>query len=77
MLCLVLTSSIGIALGRVTLPVLNILIGERRVVLMYILIACGLQAVAWTVNSFIGVSNSFLVYFLTLVTYTTVVLRRQ
>lgn len=47
---------LGIALGRIALPILNILVGERRIVFIYILLACGLQAVSWAVNSFVAVS---------------------
>lgn len=50
------TYTLGIAIGRVTLPVLNLLVGERRIVLFYILLACGVQAVSWAVNSFLAVS---------------------
>ena len=46
---------LGIALGRITLPILNLMIGERRVVLMYIIIACALQSVSWAVKSFAAV----------------------
>ncbi|OCB84654.1 MFS general substrate transporter [Sanghuangporus baumii] len=43
---------LGIAVGRVCLPLFNLLIGERRVVLLYIILAGGLQAISWAVKSF-------------------------
>jgi len=43
---------LGIAIGRLTLPLLNIVVGERRIVFMYILVACGLQAASWAAKSF-------------------------
>ncbi|EJD06511.1 MFS general substrate transporter [Fomitiporia mediterranea MF3/22] len=43
---------LGIAIGRVCLPFINLLVGERRVVLMYIILAGGLQAISWAVKSF-------------------------
>ena len=46
-------------MGRISLPILNIIIGERRAVLVYTIIACGLQAIAWAVKTFIGVSGIF------------------
>jgi len=45
---------LGLAVGRVTLPVLNLLVGERRIVLIYIVIACVFQAISWAVPSFIA-----------------------
>ncbi|THG94782.1 hypothetical protein EW145_g8077 [Phellinidium pouzarii] len=45
---------LGIALGRMFLPVLNHIVGERRIVLVYIMIACVLQAVSWAVKSFVA-----------------------
>ncbi|KAI5119422.1 hypothetical protein M0805_009873 [Coniferiporia weirii] len=43
---------LGIAIGRVCLPVLNHFVGERRIIFLYIIIACALQAVSWAVKSF-------------------------
>ncbi|KAH8117991.1 MFS general substrate transporter [Phellopilus nigrolimitatus] len=45
---------LGIAIGRVSLPILNQLVGERKIVLIYIVVAGGLQAVSWTVKSFVA-----------------------
>ena len=39
----------GIAVGRITLPPLSTLLGERRAVFFYLAIALGLEAVAWSV----------------------------
>ena len=50
-------SYLGIAVGRVCLPFLNLIVGERLIVLIYILLAAGLQAVSWAVNSFMAVRN--------------------
>lgn len=47
---------LGIAVGRLALPLLNIVVGERRIVFMYILIACGLQGASWAAKSFAAVS---------------------
>ncbi|KAH9850829.1 MFS general substrate transporter [Lenzites betulinus] len=40
---------LGIALGRIFLPPLNVLMGERRAVLVYLLFAIALECVAWFV----------------------------
>ena len=45
----------GIAIGRVCLPFVNAIVGESRVVLIYIIIAAALQAVSWAVKSFVAV----------------------
>ncbi|KAI5119424.1 hypothetical protein M0805_009875 [Coniferiporia weirii] len=45
---------LGIAIGRVCLPALNHIVGERRIVLLYIIIACAFQAVSWAVKSFVA-----------------------
>lgn len=39
----------GIAIGRIALPALNLFLGERRAVFVYILIAIGLECLAWFV----------------------------
>ncbi|KAH9942578.1 major facilitator superfamily domain-containing protein [Amylocystis lapponica] len=38
---------LGIAIGRITLPALNLLVGERRVVFLYLLVAGALELLAW------------------------------
>jgi len=43
---------LGIALGRFFLPPLNVLIGERRAVFVYLAVAIGLEALAWTIPVF-------------------------
>ncbi|KAI0638434.1 MFS general substrate transporter [Trametes polyzona] len=40
---------LGLALGRIFLPPLNMLMGERRAVVIYIIVAIGLECVAWFV----------------------------
>ncbi|KAI0774519.1 MFS general substrate transporter [Fomes fomentarius] len=40
---------LGIALGRIFLPPLNMLMGERRSVMIYLAFAIGLECVAWFV----------------------------
>ena len=45
----------GIAIGRLCLPFVNAVVGERRVVLIYIVLAGALQAVSWAVKSFVAV----------------------
>ncbi|KAI0650491.1 MFS general substrate transporter [Trametes meyenii] len=40
---------LGIALGRIFLPPLNMLMGERAAVIIYIVFAIGLECVAWFV----------------------------
>ncbi|KAI0776201.1 MFS general substrate transporter [Trametes elegans] len=40
---------LGIALGRIFLPPLNMLMGERLAVLVYLLVAIALECVAWVV----------------------------
>ncbi|KAI0312537.1 MFS general substrate transporter, partial [Amylostereum chailletii] len=38
-----------LAIGRITLPSLNLILGERRAVFIYLLVALALEAVAWAV----------------------------
>lgn len=38
---------LGVAVGRIALPALNLWIGERRAVFLYILVAIALECVAW------------------------------
>ncbi|KAJ3551881.1 hypothetical protein NM688_g4454 [Phlebia brevispora] len=45
---------LGIAVGRIVLPALNLLLGERRAVFVYILVAIGLEAVAWFVPDLVS-----------------------
>ncbi|TCD69232.1 hypothetical protein EIP91_008335 [Steccherinum ochraceum] len=40
---------LGIAIGRIVLPALNMFIGERRAVFLYLLIAIALEILAWFV----------------------------
>lgn len=48
----------GLAVGRLCLPIINHIAGERRIVLFYILLAGALQAVSWAAKSFVAVSLS-------------------
>ncbi|CAL1700496.1 unnamed protein product [Somion occarium] len=38
---------LGVAIGRIALPALNLWIGERRAVFLYILVAIALECIAW------------------------------
>lgn len=42
----------GLAVGRIVLPPLNILIGERNAVFIYVAIAIMLECIAWLVPTF-------------------------
>ncbi|KAI0032855.1 MFS general substrate transporter [Vararia minispora EC-137] len=44
----------GLALGRVALLWLNSMVGERRVIFLYIILAIGLELVVWLVPSLVG-----------------------
>ncbi|KAH9938016.1 MFS general substrate transporter [Fomitopsis serialis] len=43
---------LGVAVGRIALPALNILMGERLAVFVYLLCAIGLEFMAWWIPSF-------------------------
>ncbi|KAJ8473688.1 hypothetical protein ONZ51_g7709 [Trametes cubensis] len=58
---------LGVALGRIFLPPLSMLIGERRAVIIYLVFAIGLECIAWFVpvlastavcTAFVGVAIS-------------------
>ncbi|KAA1473487.1 MFS general substrate transporter [Dentipellis sp. KUC8613] len=40
---------LGIAIGRIALPIVNTFMGERRAIFVYLAIAIGLEAIAWAV----------------------------
>ncbi|THH19893.1 hypothetical protein EW146_g1337 [Bondarzewia mesenterica] len=40
---------LGLAIGRIALPTLNIFLGERRAIFIYLSFAIGLEAIAWAV----------------------------
>ncbi|KAM0750462.1 MFS general substrate transporter [Meredithblackwellia eburnea MCA 4105] len=44
----------GIALGRIALPRLNILVGERRIVPYYLIVSCALEISIWFGRNLIG-----------------------
>ncbi|KAM0750441.1 MFS general substrate transporter [Meredithblackwellia eburnea MCA 4105] len=44
----------GIALGRALLPRLNLFVGERRIVFVYLAIACSLEIAIWFSKNLIG-----------------------
>ncbi|TFK45379.1 MFS general substrate transporter [Heliocybe sulcata] len=46
------TFYLGLAVGRMVLPVLNVRMGERRAVFVYLAFALALEAIAWAVPSY-------------------------
>lgn len=46
----VLNFAPGLALGRMGLPMVNVMMGERRAVFVYLLVAVILEAIAWAVS---------------------------